>query len=106
MDTWVNSPTFILVAEYAGRLRLHHADLYRLEDPREVRDLHLAEQARDGVLVVEWPERAWEEMPEERLLVRILRESDQVRRIEMEASGRRYEELIEALGRRTSRRWN
>ncbi len=101
VDTWVNSPTFVLVAEYAGRLRLFHADLYRLEDPREVRELHLAEQAKDGVLVVEWPERAWEEMPEERLLVRLEPEDAHVRRITLEAAGVRHRDLLTSLRRRT-----
>jgi tRNA threonylcarbamoyladenosine biosynthesis protein TsaE len=35
----VSSPTFVLIHEYQGRLRLAHVDLYRLEDPSEL--LHL-----------------------------------------------------------------
>jgi tRNA threonylcarbamoyladenosine biosynthesis protein TsaE len=52
----VSSPTFTLIHEYrAGRLTLYHADLYRLEQAA-TDDLGL-EEARDGVLAVEWPER-------------------------------------------------
>ena len=51
------SPTFILMAEYAGRLPLFHVDLYRLNDPREIDDLGLDEIAEDGVLAIEWAER-------------------------------------------------
>ncbi len=29
----VNSPTFVLMNEHVGRLRLHHVDAYRLDDP-------------------------------------------------------------------------
>src|SRR5690349_10379266 len=32
----VNSPTFILIGEYFGRLPLHHVDLYRLERVEQV----------------------------------------------------------------------
>lgn len=57
----VSSPTFTLVQEYRGRLRLQHADLYRLS-PREVEDLGLEDYLDDSVLAVEWPDR-WHEAP-------------------------------------------
>ena len=54
----VSSPTFTLLHEYGGgRLRLFHADLYRLGHGGAA-DLGLEEAGvQDGVLAVEWPDR-------------------------------------------------
>jgi len=102
----VKSSSFVLVNEYRGRLRMYHADLYRLEDPEQVAELALEEQASDGVLVVEWPERAWEELPPEHLLVRLAwagaldAPGGREREITLEPHGPRYETLAGQLRRR------
>lgn len=57
----VSSPTFTLIQQYAGRMPLFHADLYRLT-PQEAADLGLEETGEDGVLAVEWPDR-WSHTP-------------------------------------------
>jgi tRNA threonylcarbamoyladenosine biosynthesis protein TsaE len=54
----VSSPTFTILQEYrGGRLPLFHADLYRLNDAREVEDLGLDEIAAEGVLAIEWADK-------------------------------------------------
>ena len=60
----ITSPTFTLVHSYpvdsgprAGKVTLHHADLYRLERTSEVSDLALRELADfAGIVLVEWGE--------------------------------------------------
>ena len=54
------SPTFAIVQPYAPpevRLAVAHVDLYRIDDPQDVRELGLDEYRADGVLLIEWPER-------------------------------------------------
>ena len=79
--TEVTSPSFTLINEYAGRLRLYHIDLYRL-DAGACRELGLEEIfADDGaVTVIEWAERLTE-LPEGAIRVEIEYLSDSERRI-------------------------
>ena len=68
----VTSPTFTLVRIYRGhgRLRLVHADLYRLDRLHEVVDLALPELVGDdGVALVEWGEAGAPAMPTDYLVV-------------------------------------
>jgi tRNA threonylcarbamoyladenosine biosynthesis protein TsaE len=54
----VTSPTFTLVNEYAARVPLVHADLYRLGDADELVELGLLDRiGRDAAVVVEWGDR-------------------------------------------------
>ena len=54
----VPSPTFAIVQPYeALDPPVWHVDLYRIEDSSELEELGL-DAAGEGVLVVEWPERA------------------------------------------------
>jgi tRNA threonylcarbamoyladenosine biosynthesis protein TsaE len=93
----VSSKSFVILGQYAGRVTLYHADLYRLDDPEQVQELALDEITADGVLAVEWPERAEWVMPEERLLIRFEVTSDETRLLHLEPRGERAVVLARAL---------
>jgi tRNA threonylcarbamoyladenosine biosynthesis protein TsaE len=68
----VNSPTFVLMNEHAGRLRMYHIDAYRLDDPEEAPAAGLLDERQaDGVTVIEWADRLDGWLPAERLVIRL-----------------------------------
>ena len=61
----VNSPSFTFVNEYPGELPLYHFDLYRIKEPSELYEIGWDEYlGREGLVVVEWGEKAAEMLPE------------------------------------------
>ncbi len=101
----VSSPTFALINEYAGRLRLAHADLYRLDQPAAVDELGLWDHA-DGttVLAIEWAEKAGSRLLSEHLEVRLTHRTARSRDIAMAAHGRKAENLLACFLVRYQRR--
>jgi tRNA threonylcarbamoyladenosine biosynthesis protein TsaE len=94
----VNSPTFVLLHEYHGRLTLYHYDLYRLGNIEETVSREWQEFLYgEGVSVVEWANRASEWLPSDHLLLEFDIESETRRAIKMTAAGRRHKALLDAL---------
>lgn len=91
----VTSPTFTLVRPYATRLGLDllHADVYRLEQLREVVELGLPELLEEGAFaVVEWGERAAPALAPDALHVTLTAAGDGgARRIAAVAAGPTWE---------------
>ena len=94
------SPTFNIVLSYAsGRLALHHFDLYRLDEQKQLDDIGLREYLESGgVCFVEWAEKfpaAFDEF----LAIEVAKTSEDGRAIAARAVGRRSEELLDAWQR-------
>lgn len=77
----VSSPTFTIVQEYNGPLRLQHVDLYRL-NAAEVDDLALEDLSEGSVMAVEWAER-WARAPLDAIEIVIEPVGESDRRIEI-----------------------
>ena len=81
-DRLISSPTFVLVQEYPGSVPIYHIDLYRLADGAgELADLGLAEMLADGVVLIEWADRAGGALPHRHW------------RVEIEITGRRARKI-------------
>lgn len=68
----VNSPTFTLISEYAGRLPLYHFDVYRLDGIEDFENLGAEELLYgDGVCVIEWSEKIHSLLPKNTIYIKI-----------------------------------
>lgn len=93
----IASPSFILMAEYAGRLPLFHIDPYRLASAEDALAGGLIDERQaGGVTLVEWPERLGDALPIDRLDVRIEGTGDEPRTITLIAWTERYQRYLEA----------
>lgn len=93
----VISPTFVLMAEYAGRLPLFHLDLYRLADAADALAGGLLDDRQAaGVVLVEWAERLGSALPAARLDVVIDGVGEDPRRIALRAGDASYRRYLEA----------
>lgn len=93
----VNSPSFTLMAEYAGRLRLFHQDLYRLADTAEALAGGLLDERQDeGVTLSEWADRLDQGLDSSRLTVAIEPLAEERRAIELRGRGDLASRYLEA----------
>lgn len=102
----VTSPTFTIVREYPGRrLNLHHLDVYRLEQIREVLELGVGEMLdEEAVMVVEWGDAVLPALGENLLEVRItFGEGDDDRRLDVSARGAAWQARSRLLAETVSR---
>jgi tRNA threonylcarbamoyladenosine biosynthesis protein TsaE len=87
----ITSPTFTLVHSYdAGRITLHHADIYRLSTLHEVAELALSELLEyDGIVLLEWGDVVVQSLGDH-LMVHLVvdPDDDDARRITISGTGR------------------
>ena len=84
----VSSPTFTIVNEYSGRLKLYHFDAYRLASSDELYDIGWDDYTGSGgVCVVEWSENISDIYDGTQTSVKIERISERGRKITIERAG-------------------
>lgn len=84
----VPSPTFTLVQTYeTAQDPLRHFDLYRLEKPEEVLELDWDDAMFDGLSLIEWPDKAGNFLPDDRIDISLEIIAEQKRRITITPQG-------------------
>jgi len=69
----VPSPTFTLAQLYEPEdVAIWHFDCYRLRDPEEAWELGIEDAFRDGISLIEWPERLGSLLPPRRIEITLL----------------------------------
>jgi len=80
---YVNSPTFVIIKEYKGKVPLYHFDVYRLNgdelDSVGYEDYFYGK----GVTIVEWVEKLGENIPKNIIEVRFAHIDENSRKIEI-----------------------
>ena len=86
----VHSPTFVLMNIYEGTMPLYHFDLYRLENPEDVRTIEYDEFLYgQGISVIEWAEHLGPIMPQDYIKVELKYRKAGGRTIALSLKGKR-----------------
>jgi tRNA threonylcarbamoyladenosine biosynthesis protein TsaE len=96
----VNSPTFVLVNEYKGRMPVFHLDMYQLNaapDAIEFGFFDYLARAASGVMVIEWAEKIAAIIPDDSLNIKFEILSARKRRLTFDASGDKFNALFREL---------
>ena len=97
VEEYVTSPTYTLVNEYEANYPVAHFDLYRLDDSEQIYDLGFFDYLDDSrIILIEWPERALEYLPERRIDV-LIDSNDQERQFTISFSGEEYTDIYEGM---------
>ncbi len=95
---YVNSPTFVILKEYKGRLPLYHFDVYRLKDIDSFKTVGYGDYFYgDGVSVIEWADKIKEALPKEHLLIKIDLLGENERAFKISARGNKYKAILNKL---------
>ncbi len=68
----ITSPTFTLISEYSGKLKLYHMDVYRLDSTEDFINLGVEEMLYgQGVCIIEWSEKVMSELPPDTIRIHL-----------------------------------
>lgn len=92
----ITSPTFSLIQEYQGKMKIYHCDFYRINEIEEIEDLGIHEWiGKETLALLEWAERFKEILPENYLEIEIEKNDfENEREVTFHPMGKEWEERI------------
>lgn len=92
----ITSPTFNIIKEYQGDMKLFHMDVYRLSDMKQ--DIGIEEYfTKRGITIIEWSDLIEDILPKNRLKIRIKMIDENTRQFVITPYGSKYEDLCERV---------
>ena len=92
----ITSPTFNIIKEYDGEMKLYHMDVYRLNEVKE--DLGIPEYfKKKGITIIEWADLIEDILPKKRLDITIKIVDENKRVFMITPHGEEYEDLCEKV---------
>lgn len=92
----ITSPTFNIIKEYEGEMKLFHMDVYRLSEIKE--DIGIPEYfKKGGVTIIEWADLILDILPKNRLDIKIKIVGENKRIFSITPYGEEYEDLCERV---------
>ena len=97
----VTSPTFNLMNVYKGTYKLHHFDLYRLQNEAALEEIGFYEYATDpqAVALIEWADKFPEALPEDYIRVEIAKTGVTERKFTLSLVGEDLQDVWERMAK-------
>ncbi len=97
-DSFVRSPTFVLINNYSGKKNITHCDFYRIDLGAEVEEIGIEEYYENSTVIIEWPEKIINNLPSDSVIVKILfTENEGQRKIMLYSTGSKSKKFINKI---------
>ena len=97
-DSFVRSPTFVLINNYSGEKNITHCDFYRIDIGAEVEEIGIEEYYENSTVIIEWPEKIINNLPSDSVIVKILfTENEGQRKIMLYSTGSKSKKFINKI---------
>lgn len=97
-DGFVRSPTFVLINNYEGPVKITHCDFYRMEEGLEVEEIGIEEYFEETSTLIEWPERVMKSLPNDCVIIKIyFSEKEHQRKFLIFSSGEKSKDFIKGI---------
>jgi len=93
------SPTFVLVKNYKrpDDSEMFHLDAYRLQSAIEAENLDLDQMISSGPIIIEWPERILEALPDAYFWINLNWLGEEQRGLIINPRGQHYKNMLETI---------